>query len=289
VKGLRKRIALFFENLRRKMRIVGMDPVSYEEHWQFTGTPINFIYMIIGALLLTSFVTYLLIAHTFLREYIIGETGEEQLQRALEAEERALAAEEKLDKEIAYWQNYRDRIEDEFAPVAAADSIANRSFNPDTIRFERSAADSALREKIESQGAGTPGKAVTLHSAWLFYAPALGEVVQHQDLNANRFGTTVKVDKNAIIHAALDGTVVFCGWTGSGGLEIHIQHTDGLMTMYRNNATALVSTGSRVRTGAPLATVSDDGTGSARIAFELWQHGRPLDPEKYIIFAPYGD
>ena len=88
-------------------------------------------------------------------------------------------------------------------------------------------------------------------------------------------------------HAALDGTVIFTGWTLETGYVIQLQHSNNIVSVYKHNASLLKSIGDQVRTGEAIAVVGDSGelfTSGPHLHFEIWYKGSPLDPEKHIIF-----
>ena len=52
------------------------------------------------------------------------------------------------------------------------------------------------------------------------------------DLNNGHFGVDIVGKLNSRISAALDGTVIFAGWTIDTGYVIYIQHEQNLVTVY---------------------------------------------------------
>ena len=87
--------------------------------------------------------------------------------------------------------------------------------------------------------------------------------------------------------AALDGTVIFTGWTMETGYVIQLQHNNNLVTVYKHNSALLKEPGELVRAGEPISVVGDSGelyTSGPHLHFEIWYKGSPLDPEKHIIF-----
>jgi len=90
-----------------------------------------------------------------------------------------------------------------------------------------------------------------------------------------------------VVHATLDGTVIFAGWTLETGYVVEIQHDDNLISVYKHNNTVLKPVGSIVKAGEDIALMGTTGelyTTGPHLHFELWYQGQPLDPEKYVIF-----
>ncbi len=277
---------------RRKVRITGSDPETFQERWHFTITPMRIVYVVIALLLATSLITYLLIAHTVLRELIIGDSSRETLERAVQAEKKVRQLEYQIGAEHRYWENVRKRLLNEPEDsLVAPDSIMNRSFDADTIQFTRSYEDSVLRSRIEeSQAFNGESDDASLRSLY-FFAPVEGNVVQRPQPEEGHYGVDVSAPEGAVVHAVLDGTVLSATWTSDGGNEIHIQHDSGLLSIYKHNATLLKKPGERVTAGEPIGIIGNTGrlSSGTHLHFELWHNGSPLNPENYIIFVPYGD
>ncbi len=65
-----------------------------------------------------------------------------------------------------------------------------------------------------------------------------------------------------------------------------IEHSYGLLSVYKHNASINKSQGAMVRAGEVIATVGNTGelTTGPHLHFELWNEGNPVDPSEYIDF-----
>ncbi len=282
---MKKRLNRIFEHLRRKTRLTAVDPETYEEHWHWNVTPLNAIYVILAILLLTAMATYFLIAYTGLKAYITEADGGDDRTKALEMEREVRQMEARLQMEIAYWENMRARLLNEAMPDSMRnDSILNRSFDPDTITFVRSKEDSLLRLKIDKQiqdklNRGIPKKSGEL-SGIMFYPPVQGTVLKPFKPEDDWFGVLLNLQTGSMVYAVQEGTVVF-----NNSNEIHVQHNNALVTIYKGLGTVLKFKGEPVKTGEVVAETEN----KKQITFEMWHRGRAVDPENYIIFTTYGD
>ncbi len=86
--------------------------------------------------------------------------------------------------------------------------------------------------------------------------------------------------------ATLEGTVFFAGYDPEAGYIIQVQHKNGFVSVYKNNAMLLKNTGDRVSTGEAVAIVGSENNSPAKgsLYFELWYKGSPVNPENYISF-----
>jgi len=76
------------------------------------------------------------------------------------------------------------------------------------------------------------------------------------------------------------------GWTLETGYVIQLQHEGNLVSVYKHNAELLKRIGDRVQAGEPIAIIGNSGelTTGPHLHFELWQNGKPLNPELYMTF-----
>lgn len=167
------------------------------------------------------------------------------------------------------------------------------SMNYKAIHFSNSPEDSALRARIENEerynltlGPSTP-ESLTSLAGLHFFPPVKGIISGRYEVRTKHFGTDIVTKPKAIVSAALDGTIIFTGWTMETGFVIEVQHPNNIVSVYKHNASLLKETGDLVRAGEAISVVGDSGeryTSGPHLHFEIWYKGSPLDPEKHILF-----
>ena len=96
-------------------------------------------------------------------------------------------------------------------------------------------------------------------------------------------GTDIGAPAGAPVYAAAAGTVTFSQFTPSGGNEVWIQHTEGILTKYLHHSTVLVSRGQVVAQGQQIGTVGKTGTATGNhLHFETHVNGTPQDPQPFM-------
>lgn len=158
------------------------------------------------------------------------------------------------------------------------------------VSFNRSKADSILRERIENgvSSDNTPqftGVNTDIDKT-LFYSPLKGLITSKFNATSGHFGTDIVAKKNALISAVLEGTVIFSTYSINTGHVIQIQHDNNLISVYKHNSQLLKKVGEKVKKGESIAIIGNTGEISTgpHLHFELWYNGIPLDPEKYLSF-----
>lgn len=278
-------------NWRDKYRFSVVNDHTFEEVWRIRLTRYN-------AFLLTSLLlffiiggTVTLISFTNLREFIPGYPDVDMRRNILLSAIRLDSLERELNLRDKYFANLNYIISGK-APVENL-YLQDTTRNYTDIEFTITPEDSALRTRIEREERFnlTLGPALTQPASNLaglhFFPPVKGVISGRFDARSKHFGTDIVTSPKAIVYSALDGTVIFTGWTMETGFVIEVQHQNNLVSVYKHNSSILKETGDLVRAGEAISVVGDSGelyTSGPHLHFEIWYKGSPLDPEKHIIF-----
>lgn len=85
-------------------------------------------------------------------------------------------------------------------------------------------------------------------------------------------------------YAAADGVVTFAGWKSGYGLVVHVDHGDGVVTVYGHASRVTVQAGQRVRKGQLIGRVGCTGACTGpHLHFEVRVDGRATDPLNYLV------
>jgi len=276
---------------RDKYRFSISNDATFEEVWRVKMTQYSAFILITLLVLFIIGATTSLIAFTNLREFIPGYPDVTMRRNILMSAIRL----DSLDRELALRDKYFANISAIIQGKQPTEIIVRQDSSRDygAIVFSSSPEDSALKARIEKEEQFnlTLGlvshESVTGLSGMHFFPPVKGIISGRYDIRSKHFGTDIVTKPKAIVAAALDGTIIFTGWTMETGYVIEIQHSNNVVTIYKHNASLLMETGDLVRAGEPISVVGDSGelyTSGPHLHFEIWYKGNPLDPEKHILF-----
>jgi len=121
---------------------------------------------------------------------------------------------------------------------------------------------------------------------FVLFSPISGEVTSIFDYSIKHFGTDIAAPLKSPVKSIANGSVVFAEWTLQTGFVLVIEHSFGLISVYKHNESALVSQGDLVESGQVIALSGNTGeiTTGPHLHFELWREGNPVNPEEYVVF-----
>jgi murein DD-endopeptidase MepM/ murein hydrolase activator NlpD len=283
----------WYHKIRNKYKLVILNDETYEEKLSFKLSRLN-VFVAVGTLsILLIIITTIIIAFTPLREYIPGYTDVGLYEELFRLENVTDSLEDASRQNSLYFANLQ-RI------LSGRDTSIVAPLQPDTLGSYKnitsypSGTDSAFREEFENMlysgdvkmTARDRSSARPDVSAFSFFTPLRGIVTSKFDPKNKHYGVDIVSVQNEAIKAALDGVIVFTGWTLETGYTICIQHEYDLISVYKHNSALLKEQGSFVKAGDPIAIIGSTGEFSSgpHLHFELWYNGVPIDPVDIIKF-----
>jgi murein DD-endopeptidase MepM/ murein hydrolase activator NlpD len=119
--------------------------------------------------------------------------------------------------------------------------------------------------------------------------PLLGPITQGFGESLTKYGyhqgIDIDGDTGDPVRAARDGTVVVAsaGWDECGGLQIHLDHGDGIESWYRHLSRIDVAVGARVAAGTIIGAVGDTGCSlGSHLHFGIRDGKEFVDPLRYL-------
>ncbi len=240
------------------------------------------LYVAITFLFLFTFAVFaLLIWFTPLKNYLPGY-NEDVRQELLVTTERV----DSLSNSLALQKHYIDAIRGIVSGEIQSDTIQTLDslaiIQREALLEEKSAITEAFLAEYEAKEKDylTLFDAVSTTPVHTLFRPTQGVIEQHFNLKEGKRGITILTPKNANISAVLAGTVVAATTTVNDEWVILVQHASDYLSIYKHAKRVLRKAGDEVQAGETLGITDDNHP----LYFELWQKGKPINPEEIIAF-----
>ncbi len=278
----------FSEKLLHKYRLVILNEDTFEERVAFKLSRLNVISLSVIFSILLIVGTSVLIAFTPLKEYIPGYSSSALKQKAT----RLSLKVDSLENQVAINNNYYQSIR-----AILSGEIPLEEFNEDSTyktqisnikseELQPTLAENKLRERVESNDKFNLLEQAVQKTDLSLFPPVTGRITEAYNAEIKHYAVDIVTVKDKPVKTVADGTVIFSEWTASTGYVIIIEHSFGLISVYKHNAELLKAQGDLVKSGEVIAITGNTGELSTgpHLHFELWVDGYPVNPQDYITF-----
>ncbi len=283
-------IKAWWRGFFRKRRFNMLNATDLSEEWHMHLSPASIFAGLIAFLLMLFIITLSLVAYTPVLEFLPGyRTEADRSRESLIQNIIRLDSMERVMNDMMTYNENISLIMEGRTPVSRVLASSDSS-RISKVLVMPSREDSLLRAEMEGSGpyalSGQENASRSKsHEAIELAPPIEGIITVHFDLKANNYGVKIASTAAARVAAVDNGTVVQSLWTPEAGYTIIIQHAGNLLSIYRNLSQSLVTTGQTIRTGEQIGYSAEDDNGEVKLfEFELWNNGKPVDPERYIVF-----
>ena len=274
------------ERLLNKYRLVILNEETYEERISYRLNRLNIFLLTAFMALIIVITTICLIAFTSIKEYIPGYDSTALRTVATQNIERLDSLTFVMEKNQEFINSIGavilgEATEEEFKN----ETVINR-VDISELDFKTNLEDSLLRRIVEKEDRFNVLESASSKVKFVLFSPIYGEVTSPFDFGIKHLGTDIAASTNTPVKAVADGTIVLAEWTVETGFVVVVEHSFGLISIYKHNSTGLISQGDLVKAGQVLALSGNTGELSTgpHLHFELWSDGSPTNPEDYISF-----
>lgn len=276
------------KKLLTRYRFVIVEDQTHENKFKIKGTMLGAISAAVLLLLFIVAFVFSMIAYTPLKLVIPGYPSYQTQRVAIENAAKVDSLEKRMKIMTIRLENLRRVLNGEKSlPI---DSLINigKADMAEEIMYTNMMADSILREKVDSVEKYnlSSNSQMQMIEGMLFFPPVKGILTEEFNKAINHPYIDIAVQENSAVCSVLKGTIIAAYWTDETGYNIHIQHDNDLISIYRHNTKLLKKTGDTVDAGTPVSLAGNAGELSSgpHLHFELWHKGVPIDPTLYIKF-----
>ena len=276
------------KKLLHKYRLIILNEDTFEERFAIKLTRLNvFVLMSISTIFLIA-ATTVLIAFTPLREYIPGYSSTSLKRKATQLSYKTDSIQQAIAINQQYLESIKRVLKGDVSTVNFnKDSIINAAeIDLNLINLIPSAEDSLLREKVDKEDKYNLFESATSKVNFVLFPPVNGTISEGYSVQDKHYAIDIVVAKDTPVKATADGTVILAEWTTQTGYVVVIEHANGLISVYKHNASLTKAQGDLVKSGEVIAISGNAGelTTGPHLHFELWSNGYPINPTTFIDF-----
>jgi len=280
----------FFKKLTTPYRMVIINEETFEERTQYRITKLSLLLATLFGIVALVSLVFSAVAYTPLKEYIPGYDSSELRKQAVQNLFVTDSLITLYNQNLQYLNAVRSVLNEEISledPELTDQSLQVE--NQDAPEFISSIPeDSLLRAFVSQQDKYNPDLSssnVALET--LLLPPALGPISQEFNPDEGHYAVDIVLEKNTPIKAISDGRVIFAEWTAQTGYVIILEHSKGILSVYKHNAALSKEQGDVVQGGEVIALAGNTGllTTGFHLHFELWVEGYPMDPKNFFNFS----
>lgn len=274
---------------KKSTRVVGMDPVTFEEWWRIKINRIQLVSVIILFSIILFVFNYLIFSYTPIGRILPENIKNRNKQRIEEAATRVADLNRKIDLQDLYISNLQKVILGEISIDSLyfiSEEISTNVSQEIKVDTSSTQEERILAEHIRESVERNTSKEPTLTKQLFLYDPIVGTISQGFSL-PNHPAVDIVAEKDAQIRACLEGIVLHASYSDEDGHTVIIRHENDIVSIYKHAKTINVKAGMQVKTGQTIGIVGSSGTRSTgpHLHFELWSDVGPLDPMDYLSFG----
>jgi len=280
----------FSRRLLDRYKLLIINEETFEEKASFRLNRLNTFVLSMLTVIFFVGLTAVIIAFTPLREYIPGYSTDPKLRReAITLNAKVDSLENELVTNNVYLNRIRRVLSGDIAidDLTAIDTTMVDPIDSQELSFSApSREDSLLRAEVEREDRYNIIEGARTKTNFVFFPPLKGKVSAVFDASEQHYAVDVIAAMGTPVKAVADGTVIYAGWSVDTGHTLIMEHSYGLITVYKHASKLSKEQGNKVQAGEVIAAVGNTGelTSGPHLHFELWSNGYPLDPVNFIEF-----
>lgn len=269
----------FWKRLRNKYRISVINEETLAERWYLHLSVWGGIVVIAILFVLSMLLFSLVILYTPVRNYLPGYS-EDIRQQLIEESAKVDSIGESLEMQRQYLQVIKQVVAGEVHSdtVQSLDSMQiimrEQLLEAKNQATEEFVAQYEAKEKDYLQLFDIANTAPTLS----FFRPAHGVIIKAFDVQQKQYAIALQTPAHENATAILAGTIIHANHDWDDSYTMVLQH-ENYVSIYRGLTRLLKSVGDYVQVGETIAVLEN-----TILEFELWQNGKPINPEEVIAF-----
>lgn len=278
----------FFEKIKFKYKVSILNENTLEETFHLRLSRLNVFLVLCIFLAITFVINSLVIIKSPLKQFLPGYEG--SLDRSELIQNSMLV--DSLREEVTLQSIFAQKT----SIIASGEIIADSIIPLDSVKLKerekilmkKSEAENEFCENFEKEEQYNLSVIENKvdKDAKIFFKPLKGIISRKFNPVNNHFGVDIITSGQQSVSSTLAGKIIFTSYTIDEGYVIIVQHEENYTSIYKNNSALLKRMGESVQAGEAIAMAGKNTNkkNETNLHFELWQNGKPLNPQDLIIF-----
>jgi murein DD-endopeptidase MepM/ murein hydrolase activator NlpD len=239
-----------------------------------------------GSLLLVAVITLVIVMFTPIGSLLYTSEDSQLRQRAIEVSKKVQALQDSLQARDAQLSQMQEVIAySEDTSFSVGDKISSSNLNTGRESSELDFSDEVSTNEMLSENEIIFSKIFRQAPEFPTDYPIEGTLTRNYKPTDGHYGIDIAVEQGTAFRAIADGAVINQDWTVDYGFVLHVQHNNGIITVYKHATSLSKSIGDIVLKGDILGKAGDVGVMSSgpHLHLEIWKNGVPQNPNSYLI------
>ncbi len=275
-----------FNNQDRDLTFVLFDEDEPESSTSYHFRPVQLWRLFYGSLAAVIIITLLLVMFTPLSTLLYNKEDAQLREQVIDISKKVQALQDTLqarDNQLLEMQQVIAGAED--TSFAVSEDFDNSTGSDDVESWELDSFSDVSKDGILSQNEIIFSKIFENVPEFPTDYPIEGTFTRGYNPQSGHYGIDIATEKGTPFKAIADGAIINQDWTINFGFVLHVQHSNGIITVYKHATSLSKSIGDIVTKGDILGTAGDVGVLSSgpHLHVEIWKNGVPQNPNAYLI------
>jgi len=276
---------LFFEK-DRDLTFVLFDDEEPESSTSYHFKPSQLWHLFYGSLICAVAIALVLVMFTPLGALLYNKKDADLRQRAIQISRRV----KELEDSLRARDSQLTTIQSVIASEKDTSFSVGGNYNNELSSKNQESMELNTFPKVSTKGVLSQNEIIfsrIFEGAPQFPAsyPLEGTFTRGYDPKDGHYGIDIATKNGTPFKAIADGAILNEEWTINYGFVVHVQHSNGIITVYKHASSLSKSIGDIVLKGDILGTVGNVGIMSTgpHLHVEIWRNGVPQNPNTYLI------
>lgn len=272
---------------KRKLTIILLDEEASESSNSYQFRPDRLFGLFYLSILATIAVVLLLVIFTPLGSLVYDKQDEQLRESVINVSQRLLSLQDSLqarDRQLREIQQVLAEGEDTTFRISNA--LQSRAhFEENGTSWELIASNQVNTHEMISRKEIIFSGILKESPSFPAPFPVEGTLTRNFNQQTGHWGIDIATKEQAVFRAFADGTVINYDWTMNNGYVLHVQHEDGIVSIYKHASSLSKEIGDIILKGDILGTVGNMGVLSSgpHLHVEIWRNGVPQNPLMYLV------